>query len=478
MKVKDILIKINDIKHKLNKDGHPFKRVLVTDENGEVITSINISSDDLDKLEGIEDNIQAQINKKLNKEGFTPDKILIIDGNGAITESDLSSEKLNHLANVNDDIQEQIDEVNKSIESMDMDIENVKDSIEQSVEGLTNKIDSTEENINASFEETTRTITDRVDELQRKYDEIVFEGGADGVEVAEARKPFSTLKERLDDIEEKTKSNGDISIGVVEDEDRTLTVYNSNGEIVGTINKDGASFEKMNITELSCGNTILTQKPVTIYVDANNGNDSNTGSSAAPLRTITEAISRLNKYLLGNCYIKVQAGEYNECLNIQGFCGNSSLYIDFADNVVINGNIEVNFCSAGIRINGFSTTNKTVLNHTSSSNDVVSIFGCQYVFLTYFTVNGNSATKYNFNCNQGSGVAIKHCSINNSTTSAIVAFECSRVYVVNCTGTGHAQYSVYSASGSTTCLSGTIPNAPKENWNTTGILHGTAIKTE
>ena len=398
----------------------------------------------------------------------------VLDLGSKINENKEECEK--SLENLREETNNSIEEVNNSINKTNEDLALVKNDVEE-INSDIDAINKEIEDINEDIETTSKELDDKITELKDRFDEIIEEGGNESIEIAEAKKPFNTLKERLDDIEDKAVAE-DISLGKIQsNNNRILTVYNENGDIIGVIDKDGSSFEKLNVTELTCQNTILTQKAVNYYVDSVNGDDSNIGSSAKPLKTISEAISRLNKYLLGNCYIRVKNGTYNEKLVYEGFTGKGTLYTNFeGDDITINGSLVISSNSAAVRFNG-NETKRTKINHTTSENDAVRINYTQYVYLTYFEINGNSATKFNINCNQGSGIAVKNCILNNTTDSAIVAYECSNIYAINNIGSGHAKYSIYSGSGSTICIWNKVPYASLEHYNDTGIVHGTATKT-
>ena len=286
---------------------------------------------------------------------------------------------------------------------------------------------------------------------------------------------FESLKEKIDDLEEKSMNINDIILGGAEN--RTVRILNEDNEMVALINKDQTSFNYMDIAKLTCPNAILKQDALTLYVDATNGDDSNDGlTKETAFKTIMKAINCLDKFLNGNVIINVSEGSYIEKVSIQGFLGQGTLSFNFSENVVITGEIYIGSCTSPIRINGNKNV-KTVLNHTTTKINAVGVFTSQYIILDNFVINGNDNTKYCVNINQGTSMSIKNSELYNSTTSAIVAFECSKGYVINCIGTNHSQYSIYSGSGSTICIANTIPDAPEENWNLTGMIYGTAVKT-
>lgn len=374
-------------------------------------------------------------------------------------------------------IQELVRKIREAVYGLD-----VREAIAGGIEGIAEAEEKhrqeTEELINNYKEDTDNKINnqnDRIDDLNEHYNQVIQSGGDSVLEIVDARVPFNTLKEKLNDLEEKSLNVKDITLGAVnEEENRTLKVINNEGELVGLIDKDNTTFTNMEIANLTCQNVISTQSAVKLYVNGNTGDDANDGlSESKPLLTIMEAVNRLSKYLKANVYIYIAGGTYNEKIFCDGFCGAGSLYFQFSPNVIINGEIYVNSCTTAIRFNGDST----VLNHTTTRQSAYTIYTTPYAYMNNFVINGNSDTKYCVEGNQGGSGAIKSSTLNNSSTSAIVGFECSNLYIVNCIGSGHAEYSIYSASGSTICIYNKIPDANKDNWNTTGIIHGTATKT-
>lgn len=340
---------------------------------------------------------------------------------------------------------------------------------------------NTKKQINDYKEDTDEKIqaqNQRINELNEHYNQVITSGGDSVLEIVDARVPFNTLKEKLNDIEEKSMNVKDISLGAVsEEENRTLKVYNNDGEMIAIIDKDNTSFNYMEIAELTCENVISKQTALNLYVDANTGDDANDGlSSMTPFKTIMRAVNMLNKYLTANVKIYIATATYNENLVFEGFMGLGSLYV-YCNRATINGDIYINSCTTAIRLYGEDADNLATLNHTSSRQSAITIYTTPYAFLQYFEINGNANTKFCVEGNQGGSGAIKSSILNNSNISAVVGYECSNLYVVGCKGSGHTQYSIYSASGSTICLSNTIPDAPKDNWSTTGFIHGTATKT-
>lgn len=69
--------------------------------------------------------------------------------------------------------------------------------------------------------------------------------------------------------------------------------------------------------DTSPGNDIIkTTSSLSHYIDVVNGNDSNSGASAAPLQTMQRAMVLQPDFLQNDCYVYVKAGTYEETLEI------------------------------------------------------------------------------------------------------------------------------------------------------------------
>ena len=104
MKQSKILLEANKVKDKLDKAGHEINRVLITNENGEIITSLEVTREEVEFLTGLERNAQEQLNEKAENSGYIASKIIISDENGNISVSEISNEKLNFLKDINSDL--------------------------------------------------------------------------------------------------------------------------------------------------------------------------------------------------------------------------------------------------------------------------------------------------------------------------------------------------------------------------------------
>lgn len=91
--------------------------VVISDKNGKIASSI-ITKSELEKLSGIKDNIQKQIDAKINKAGNAPSRALITDAAGNIIESATSSTELSYLKGLKSNLQSQLDSKFESVDNI------------------------------------------------------------------------------------------------------------------------------------------------------------------------------------------------------------------------------------------------------------------------------------------------------------------------------------------------------------------------
>lgn len=186
------------------------------------------------------------------------------------------------------------------------------------------------------------------------------------------------------------------------------------GDVIGEfISSNGSmkNFSNMYATNgifnnVTAGNILTYQStPVTFYVDGTSGDDTNDGTSSYKLKTLEEALRRINKVIIDgvSCYIYLY-GTLNGDILIENYQGGGALSI-IADRAVrINGTIKVNNCHlrwleiigsrtgysdpGGARITGGSAISFSVYN-----SSFIVIKGWQVV------QNGTSAIHYSSNSN-------------------------------------------------------------------------------
>lgn len=82
----------------------------------------SISSISKNDLKNLKAEILAELNKKQNKDVEIEDRVIVSDDNGIISTSDITIDELNCLKNIKNNIQSQIDEIQKDIENLSVDI--------------------------------------------------------------------------------------------------------------------------------------------------------------------------------------------------------------------------------------------------------------------------------------------------------------------------------------------------------------------
>ena len=184
MKKKNIFMEVSKIVDKLNKSGHTPLKILMTDEDGNIVVS-STTSEKLQYLDNVEEDIDAHIKKKLNKDGFTPDKILVVDDTGAISISEIGRDKLIYLTNVDKDIQEQINDIKNSLEATGSEVDSVIETITEisqniaeltgAVSDIGSKADANEQaiaNLNTAVSINTENISGLQLEVQSEKEKL------------------------------------------------------------------------------------------------------------------------------------------------------------------------------------------------------------------------------------------------------------------------------------------------------------------
>ena len=270
--------------------------------------------------------------------------------------------------------------------------------------------------------------------------------------------------------------NGILTVGG--DNDRQIIIKDAEGEILGILSKNGIELNNAKFNFLEANNIVMLQSKITYYVDAVNGDDSNDGlTSATAFKSIYTAVKLFkNRKLIQTCEIKIASGTYNENLWIEGISGAGMLNLIFAENVVINGLINVSGCSNMVVLNGKQTTlnqNEDAHNYAIGTNFAA------HLRIIGFNINGQPKTQHGVLAYRGSTISIKESSISNitnSTSSAITAYENSMIYVDDCIGSNNYR-SLWSASGSIITMNNKIPQGVNAHQQSTGQIYGTATPT-
>ena len=165
MKQIKLLLETNKIKGKLDKAGHELNRVLVTNESGEIITSLEVTREEVEFLAGLERNAQEQLNEKADNFGYTASKIIISDEDGNISVSEISNEKLNFLKDINSDLKETLDSIQDSINTNTENIGKVSEKANSNEEAISDLTDIV--NTNSRDIESLKLNADKIDLLEK-----------------------------------------------------------------------------------------------------------------------------------------------------------------------------------------------------------------------------------------------------------------------------------------------------------------------
>lgn len=134
-----------------------------------------------------------------------------------------------------------------------------------------------------------------------------------------------------------------------------LELHNEQGDLTVVISADQRGFDTITCGKIE-SDFIVTRDPnhrTTIYVDPVEGDDTNPGTSTEQLKTITQALTMLPKYLDKDVTIRVKdnSGHFYEDISIDGFNGPGALTLNFVSfNNILEGQISIQSCSTLIRI--------------------------------------------------------------------------------------------------------------------------------
>lgn len=200
------------------------------------------------------------------------------------------------------------------------------------------------------------------------------------------------------------------------------------------------------------------QYDTTLYVSPTGSDETGTGTSVNPLKTIQRAINIVPKDL-GSfvCTINVASGTYNEDVYIRGFHnGSINLYSEKQNTLSTSCNvlsIMVGHCTGYVRINGFNLISTTKVPITVFSTDGAYIYYCQCTFPTS-SING-------INCYE-SKVGVEYCKMTGKDTALMASF--STVISNNWYSSSGNNYGIYSLNGSRITMNGSQPSGINGNF--------------
>lgn len=212
---------------------------------------------------------------------------------------------------------------------------------------------------------------------------------------------------------------------------------------VGTPAAGDSSTKIANTAWINGNSLTATTAAMTLYVDAVNGNDSNSGTAAGAgnaLATINAAINKVPKIIRHNVTINVAAGTYSGDMIVSGFIGGdtsvgsgSSVTLTIigdtnntARSRIVSGNIQVINNGVNVFIQGITSTMTAGPAFSIISNSNVSLLDCVIV---------TSASQIGFYI-VSSSVLLSNCVASNRYY-VLQALSQSYVYCLNMQGSGN-----------------------------------------
>lgn len=189
--------------------------------------------------------------------------------------------------------------------------------------------------------------------------------------------------------------------------------------------------------DIKSSNLINTQSAITLYVDMTNGSDENDGlSSSSPLKTIQEALDRLNKCLIEDSVIINVTGTGNQSIKAWGFIGSGELNIIFSQTARLYTNtFDFYCCTCFIRVNGNKdgTEGKNSAQIIQQDNgDLFYIMACTYVHVKSACIVGQKSGQA-ITSIYGSHVFVEQCEVDRFST-CFLAKSAGIISVKNCIG--------------------------------------------
>ena len=250
--------------------------------------------------------------------------------------------------------------------------------------------------------------------------------------------------------------------------DQYLDFGGANQVAVGDV-KDAVAkkHEHANKTELDTYSA--TTADLNFYVNPATGNDNNNGSNGSPFKTIAKAVSMIPKIVYHNVTINLADGSYSEGITLSGYMGKGLVYvlgnITNPENVVLSGQVIVQYCSCRVQVWGMETTWVGGSTHSSA---FVGYYNPGYIYFRCLIADAVDAGNY--------GIYLLACPtvlVYNSTFSnklyGMRANSCSRVFSNANVGTGNS-VGLY-ASNATIMKNSTQPGGTtSETENQGGVI--------
>ena len=317
----------------------------------------------------------------------------------------------------------------------------------EAIKSLEEKMIAVEEAV-SNLEETVTEHSESITSLTETLEDVKENGSelAKNIakEVNEAKGECSTLKEKIDDIEEGAMVN-DIVIGT--EKLRKLISLDANGEVVSHIDVNGASFTELNVGVLNAGNVLEKSTDELSVIDI------------TPEQSITQVINSIPRYLVKNIRINIKAGEYKEdYIEFNGFIGRGVIDVYLEPGVVIYGSIYITGCTTSIAI--FGNDKQSELKHNSSRECAIRVWGSTYVNIDKLKISANcNSSRIGVFSYAGSHVRVNGCELNGFTKYALYSSQMGVIYNAVNSGNDNTGKSYHADGGGTIFLNGTVPMA-------------------
>lgn len=214
----------------------------------------------------------------------------------------------------------------------------------------------------------------------------------------------------------------------------TIQALNSEGDALFLVDKDQITMSKAVIGEVISPTVVnvATEATQAFYVDPTTGDDDNAGTSGAPLKTVSAAISRVPRVFDGKVDIFI-TGDITEDIDIMGYLGNGEMSLYFNGH---NYTGTIRLLSVKARVNIYDG----VINYrTGETNGPVQAFKSDYVYISGCTIRGKTGTGGTIACVQAydsSFVYLYQSQLYNATTCLVRASFGAKVVVREVKGSG------------------------------------------
>lgn len=249
---------------------------------------------------------------------------------------------------------------------------------------------------------------------------------------------------KADSISFDKAKGGTLKLGGAGNVNGILEVYSSDGELIANLDGDKggftslyvADFESPTVVEYGSDNlSFYVSDRWLDYTGAVDPSDENSGNGwAQPLATIAEALRRIPKYFDGTATISLPYnGVFYENIDVMGFLGTGSIYINGGNGVRINGNIRAykNLCSVYFK--------DFTVNGTSGSYANVQLAQNPYANMENVKIYGNNSQRC-MDVRESGYAQLTNVEVYGSDYAICVRYG-ANCYMANCKGYG-TQYGV------------------------------------